>query len=92
MTMNIFNGILFLVFAVACMVNVFTVDYDRSLKSKIVVWVCAICAGINFGLAFEQFGVFDGSKQYPSSEYTLKLKTTTVDDQTDTTYVITKIS
>lgn len=52
------------------------------------MWSMIILASLNFGIAFVRF---NKPKQYPASEYHLSIKTTTIDNQTDTTYVITKI-
>ena len=88
--MKIFLGILFLFFGVCNMVLVFSVDYDKNLKNKIITWVSAICAGLCFGFAFDYFGVGETSKAYSAKEYTLKLKITTMDELVDTTYIITR--
>lgn len=61
------------------------------MKNKVIVWSSIICAGFCFIVAMDIFGAFDTQKEYPASEYRMSIKTTTIDDKTDTTYVITEI-
>lgn len=89
--MKIFCGILFLLAGVFNMATAFIMDYDKNLKNKIVIWASIILAGVCFGIAFNYFGAYNTQKEYPSKEYRMSIKTTTMDNQTDTTYVITKI-
>lgn len=89
--MRIFCGILFLLAGVFNLATVFIMDYDKNLKNKIVIWVSVILAGICFGIALDYFGAYNEQKEYPAKEYRMSIKTTTIDNKTDTTYVITKI-
>lgn len=89
--MKIFCGILFLLFCWGNLVITFTTDYTKDVKNKVIVWSSIICAGFCFIVALNFFGAFDARKEYPASEYRLSIKTTTMDDKTDTTYVITEI-
>ena len=92
MIMHVILGIINLVAGSCCLSCVFSIRYDKSLKNNIIIWTMVILAGLNFGLAFVQFiKASNRPKQYPASEYHLSIKTTTIDNQTDTTYVITKI-
>lgn len=68
----------------------FSTDYDKNLKNKIVTWVAPICAGICFGVALGYFGVWEAQKAFPAKEYTLQLEITTLNEQVDTTYIITR--
>ena len=81
-------GIMNLVAAFCCTSCALTMRHDKSLKNNIIMWSMIILASLNFGIAFVRF---NRPKQYPASEYRLSIKTTTIDNQTDTTYVITKI-
>ena len=89
--MRIFCGILFLLFCWCNLVITFTTDYTKDMKNKVIVWSSIICAGFCFIVAMDLFGAFDTQKEYPASEYRMSIKTTTIDDKTDTTYVITEI-
>lgn len=90
--MCVILGIINLVAGFCCLSCAFSIRYDKSLKNNIIIWFMVILAGLNFGLAFVQFiKASNRPKQYPASEYHLSIKTTTIDNQTDTTYVITKI-
>lgn len=89
--MKIFLGILFLLFCFGNLVTTFTTDYTKDVKNKVIVWISIICAGFCLVVAFDYFGAFDTQKEYPASEYRMSIKTITIDDKTDTTYVITKI-
>lgn len=92
MIMRVILGIINLVAGFCCLSCAFSIRYGKSLKNNIIIWTMVILAGLNFGLAFVQFiRASDKPKQYPASEYRLSIKTTTTDNQTDTTYVITKI-
>ena len=89
--MRIFCGILFLLFCCCNLVITFTTDYTKDVKNKVIVWSSIICAGFCFIVAMDIFGAFDTQKEYPASEYRMSIKTTTIDDKTDTTYIITEI-
>jgi len=86
--MKILLGILFFVFGFLSLVLTFSIDYDKDLKNKIIAWISTLCAGLCFGSALNYFGVFDAPKTYPAENYTISIKTTTIDNKTDTTYVI----
>ena len=90
--MKIFCGILFLLFCCCNLVITFNYRlYQRCEKNKVIVWSSIICAGFCFIVAMDIFGAFDTQKEFPASEYRMSIKTTTIDDKTDTTYVITEI-
>lgn len=96
--MEIFLGIVFMLFGICnwIMVYIECGSYEDNLKNKIKTWSYTICAGICFGVALNYFMSHNTKKEYqpkeyPASEYRLSIKTTTIDDKTDTTYVITKI-
>lgn len=89
--MEIFLGIVFLFAGIFNMTTPFIMDYYKNLKNKIVIWASIILAGVCFGIAFNYFVAYNVQKEYPASEYTMSIKTTTMDNHTDTTYVITKI-
>lgn len=89
--MEIFFGILFLLFCWGNLFITFTTDYTKDVKNKLIVWISIICAGLCFIVALDCLWAFDTQKEYPASEYRLSIKTTTMDDKTDTTYVITEI-
>lgn len=92
MIMHVILGIINLVAAFCCLSCAFSIRYDKSLKNNIIIWSMVILGSLNFGLAFVQFiGHSNKPKQYPASEYRLSIKTTTINNQTDTIYVITKI-
>lgn len=92
--MKIFCGILFLIFGICNLVMTYITiaDYEDNLKNKITVWVSTICAGFCFGIALDDFGVINPQRAFPAKEYHISIKTTTIDNQTDTTYVITERS
>lgn len=83
--------ILFLVLTFCCYAGGFSIDYEKSLKNKILSCFLFVCAGLSFGLFFSYVGVFDKSKEFPVSEYTLEYKIITIGEKSDTTYVLTKI-
>lgn len=93
--MKIFLGIIYLILSFCALIMSHAIDYDKNLMSKIMCWFFAICAGILGGASLYYIIVgISGescSYSYPASEYRLSIKTTTIDNQTDTTYVITKI-
>lgn len=96
--MEIFSGILFVLFGICNWVMIYIAceNDEDNLKNKITTWIYVICAGICFGVALNYFISYNTqkeykSKEYPASEYRMSIKTTTIDDKTDTTYVITKI-
>lgn len=91
--MDIVNGIMFIIFAAVSFYLAFSIEYDKSLKNKICVWALVIVGIFDLFSALTVFGVFSEpkAKEYPASEYHLSIKTTTIDNKTDTTYVITKI-
>lgn len=89
--MEIFLGIVFLFAGIFNMTTPFIMNYDENLKNKIIIWASIILAGVCFGIAFNYFVAYNVQKEYPASEYTMSIKTTTMDNHTDTTYVITKI-
>jgi hypothetical protein len=92
MIMRMILGIINLVAGFCCLNCAFSIRYGKSLKNNIIIWTMVILGSLNFGLAFVQFIRHSNKpKQYPASEYHLSIKTTTIDNQTDTTYVITKI-
>ncbi len=90
--MEIFLGIVFLIFGICNMIMVYITyeDYEKNLKNKISTWCYVICAGLCFGIAFDYFVTYNEQKAFPAKEYRLSIKTTTIDNQTDTTYIITK--
>lgn len=90
--MHVILGIINLVAGFCCLSCAFSIRYGKSLKNNIIIWSMVILGSLNFGLAFVQFIRHSNKpKQYPASEYHLSIKTTTINNQTDTTYVITKI-
>lgn len=96
--MYILLGFLYLVLGVICMWVAIMIFDDDFLTSKIWRFVLFICAGIFFILATIRFAkeitYFINTPEqysYPASEYRISIKTTTMNDKTDTTYVITKI-
>lgn len=96
--MHILLGFLYLALGVICMCVAITIFDDDLLISKIVRFVLFIGAGMFFILATIQGakGIIDfintpEQYSYPASEYRMSIKTTTMDDKTDTTYVITEI-
>lgn len=90
--MHVILGIIYLGVSLVCWGVIFSIDERKSLRDKIMVQLLAIAASICLGLAFSQYIETDNRpKQYPVLEYHLSIKTTTIDNQTDTTYVITKI-
>lgn len=97
--MKIILGLAYLILSFCTLIMSRTTDYGPSLLSKIMCWVFTICAGILGGASLyyiisgisDEFYSSDESYSYPAKEYRLSIKTTTIDDQTDTTYVITKI-
>lgn len=90
--MHVIIGIINLVVGFYCLSCAFSKRYDKSLKNNSIIWTMVILAGLNFGSAFVQFIIHSNKpKQYPASEYRLSIKTKTIDNQMDSTYVITKI-
>lgn len=91
--MDIVNGIAFIILAAVCFYLVFTIEYNKSLKNKICVWILVIVGIFDLFRAFTVFGVFSKpkAKEYPASEYRMSIKTMTMDNKTDTIYVVTKI-
>lgn len=89
--MKIFLGIVFLLAGIFNIVTAIITDYNENLKNKIIIWASIILAGVCFGIALDYFGAYNEQKEYPAKEYRMSIKTTTMDNQTDTTYVITKI-
>ncbi len=91
--MDIVNGIVPLILAAVCFYLIFTIEYKESLKNKICVWVLVIVGIFDLFSALTAFGVFSEpkAKEFPASEYRMSIKTTTMNNKTDTTYVITKI-
>lgn len=90
--MDIVNGIMFIIFAAVSFYLVFAIEYNKSLKNKICVWILVIVGIFDLFSALTVFGVFSEpkAKEYPASEYRMSIKTSTMDNQTDTTYVISK--
>lgn len=103
MVMNIILGFMYIMMAVACILIAYWMIDSNYLLSDI--WI-AILGGISsiiviifLSLAINQFSIAYSdsdkskqySKEYPASEYRMSIKTTTMDNKTDTTYVITKI-
>lgn len=95
--MHILLGFLYLALGVMCRMAIMIFD-DDLLISKIGRFVLFIGAGMFFILATIRGaeGIIDlintpEQYSYPASEYRLSIKTTTIDDKTDTTYVITEI-
>lgn len=90
--MEIFLGIVFLLAGIFNIATAIITDYNENLKNKIIIWASIILAGVCFGISLDYFGTYNAQKkyEYPASEYRLSVKTTTIDNNTDTTYVITK--
>lgn len=93
--MEIFLGIVFIFAGIFNMVTAIITDYNENLKNKIIIWASIILAGVCFGIASDYFVSYNTQKEhqpkeYPSKEYRLSIKTSTVDEQKDTTYIIIK--
>ena len=89
--MKIFLGIIYLLLGFCSLIIAFSIDFDANLKHKIICCGLALCAGILWGLSFVCFATSVKDYSYPAKEYRLSIKTTTMDDKIDTTYVITEI-
>lgn len=96
--MHILLGFLYLALGVLCMWVAIMIFDDDLRISKIGRFVSFIGAGMFFILATIRGaeGIIDlintpEQYSYPASEYRMSIKTTTMDNQTDTIYVITKI-
>lgn len=91
---NIFFGIVFILFAILWGCAVYSIK-DDDMLSKIWKWLSVLITVGLFGTACVLFSLafndFDKPKQYQAKEYSLSIKTTTLNGKTDTTYVITKI-
>ncbi len=88
--MEIFLGIVCVFSGFCSLLISFIPDYDKTLRSKVVNYGLVICAIILFGLSVLCFISPVKFYSYPAKEYRLSIKTTTIDNQTDTTYIITK--
>lgn len=95
--MEIFLGIVFLLAGIFNTATAIITDYNENenLKNGIIYWASIILAGVCFGIALDYFVSYNTQKEhqpkeYPSKEYRLSIKISTVDEQKDTTYIITK--
>ena len=90
--MHVILGLIYSVISAICWCSMLWLIFANNFSGR-KIWVCllAIAACIGYVLALGQFEASDKPKQYPASEYRLSIKTTTIDNHTDTTYVITKI-
>lgn len=89
--MIIFLGILSLLAGFGFIV--FAVDsyYDKSIESTFTRFIYIISTGILWGLSLYCFMTYERDYSFPAKEYHLSIQTTTIDNQTDTTYIIRKI-
>ncbi len=101
--MHIFLGLIFIILAIVLIIMSDWIIENTFCSSDTGLFVVGgslfILLVILFGLAIIQFSMaFSNSdkleqytKEYPASEYHMSIKTTTMDNKTDTTYVISKI-
>lgn len=89
--MEIFFGILYLLVGICFIVFAMDLDCDASAKNKFKCFVYVIGAGLLWGLSLYYFSTNERDYSFPAKEYHLSIQTTTIDKQTDTTYVIRKI-
>ena len=91
--MHVILGLIYLGLAGLCIYFIFLIRKYKPSGHKSMICLMAIAVSIGFGLGLIQFiKALNKPKQYSASEYHLSIKTTTIDNQTDTTYVITKIN
>lgn len=89
--MHVILGLIYLGLAGLCIYFMFLIYNYKPSSYKSMICLMAIAASIGFGFALIQFiKASNKPKQYSASEYHLSIKTITIDNQTDTTYVITK--
>lgn len=90
--MTIFLGILLLLAGFGFIAFTLDLDYGASIKNKFKCFIYIISAGMLWGLSLYCFLTNERDYSYPAKKYHLLIKTTTIDNQTDTTYVITERS
>lgn len=80
---------LFVIIAVICSIGIIysANKPDYSLLAILSYGGLSLSVGVILTLTT----TIDKSKEYPKSEYTLEYKVTTIGEQSDTTYVLTKI-
>lgn len=92
MIMHVILGLIYLGLAGLCIYFMFLIRNSKPSYYKSMGCLMAIAASIGFGLSFSQFvKAINESTQHLILEFRVSIKTTTIDNQTDTTYVITKI-
>ena len=89
--MTIFLGILLLSAGFGFIAFTLDLDYNASIKNKFKCFIYIISAGLLWGLSLYCFMTYERDYSFPAKEYHLLIKTTTMNDKTDTTYIITKI-
>lgn len=89
--MDITQGIIFILLGILCAATAFMNDYNESAFNKVMTWVLAILAAADFAIALYSFGLIDGKREYPSSEYHLTVKAISDGERADTVYVIDRI-
>lgn len=89
--MEIFLGILLLSAGFGFITFTLDLDYGASIKNKFKCFIYIISAGTLWGLSLYCFLTNERDYSFPAKEYHLSTQTTTIDNQTDTTYVIRKI-
>lgn len=89
--MIIFLGILSLLAGFGFIVFAVDVDCDASIRNKFKYFIYIIIAGMLWGLSLYCFLTNERDYSFPAKEYHLSIQTTTIDNQTDTTYLIRKI-
>lgn len=89
--MEIFLGILSLLAGFGFIVFAVDLDYGASIKNKFKYFVYIISTGMLWGLSLYCFLTNEKDYSFSAKEYHLSIQTTTIDNQTDTTYLIRKI-
>lgn len=89
--MTIFLGILSLLAGFGFIAFAIDLDCSEIIKNQFIRFIYVISAGMLWGLSLYCFMTYERDYSFPASEYHLSIKTTTMNNQTDTTYVITEI-
>ena len=88
--MTIFLGILSILAGFGFIAFAVDLDCNESIKNKFTRFIYIISAGLLWGLSLYCFMTYERDYSFPAKEYHLSIQTTTIDNQTDTTYLIKK--